>query len=251
MIGKLIKDLLTDRKTNVSELSRATQIPSTTIYSIIKRNNTTIDLEDLLKICRVLEVSPDYFFSAISSEDKTSLSSEEWQLLSRWRELDEHGKKLCELVISAELERLSENSLKSEPEKKTKIVPLFYTPAAAGYMSPAFGEEYDDYEIPAESRADFAVKITGDSMEPYIADNSIVLVERDLRGIRDGDVGIFCVDNDMFCKQYCEDPRGTVYLFSLNRDRSDADIAISKDSDSSVFCYGRVLLEKRPPLPNF
>ena len=41
--------------------------------------------------------------------------------------------------------------------------------------------------------------------------------------LRNGDVGIFCVDGDMLCKQYYRDRLGMVYLFSLNRRRSDAD----------------------------
>lgn len=54
-------------------------------------------------------------------------------------------------------------------------------------------------------------------MVPYIPDGSVVYVNRD--PLKAGDVGIFCVDGDIFCKQYYKDPAGTVYLFSLNRAR--------------------------------
>lgn len=54
-------------------------------------------------------------------------------------------------------------------------------------------------------------------MIPVIADGSVAYVNRD--PLRAGDVGIFCVDGDMFCKQYYKDPAGVVYLFSLNRAR--------------------------------
>lgn len=40
-------------------------------------------------------------------------------------------------------------------------------------------------------------------------------------------MGIFCVDGDIFCKQYYKDPAGTVYLFSLNRARADADVVLT------------------------
>ncbi len=53
------------------------------------------------------------------------------------------------------------------------------------------------------ARADFAVRIQGDSMEPYIHDESVVYVNRD--PLADGDVGIFCVDGAMLCKQYHRD----------------------------------------------
>jgi SOS-response transcriptional repressor LexA len=56
------------------------------------------------------------------------------------------------------------------------------------------------------------VKIDGDSMEPYIRSGSVALCRRG-EIIRDGDVGLFFVDGDMKCKQYCRDYAGNVHLF--------------------------------------
>ena len=53
----------------------------------------------------------------------------------------------------------------------------------------------------------------------------------------------------MKCKQYCEDTEGNIYLFSLNRARKDADSVISASSGITVFCFGRVLMPRRVPLP--
>ena len=106
-----------------------------------------------------------------------------------------------------------------QPEQQ-KIIPLYMTPAAAGYASPAFGDDYEDYAVAADSEADFAVRSTGDSMEPYSHDDSIVLV---IRGIVD--------------------------LFSLNRARKDADVTISASSGITICCFGKVLLKGKIPLP--
>jgi phage repressor protein C with HTH and peptisase S24 domain len=139
----------------------------------------------------------------------------------------------------------------STPETtETIYIREYLTPAAAGYASPAMGEDYvlipKDSNVPRE--ADFAVKISGDSMEPYIADGSRVYVKR-TNELDDGDVGVFFVNGDMKCKQYCEDNFGNIYLLSLNRERSDADTVVSASSGVTVFCFGKVLLQKRPPLP--
>ena len=67
--------------------------------------------------------------------------------------------------------------------------------------------------------------------------------------LRPGDVGIFCVDGDMLCKQYVRDKLGMVYLFSLNRARADADVVLPRDSGRSMVCFGRVLLASRPKMP--
>ena len=95
--------------------------------------------------------------------------------------------------------------------------------------------------------AEFAVRIQGDSMEPYIHDGSVAFVNRD--PLSNGDVGIFCVDGAMLCKQYVRDPLGIVYLFSLNRKRADADVVLPRDSGRSMVCFGRVLLASRPKAP--
>ena len=81
-------------------------------------------------------------------------------------------------------------------------------------------------------------------MEPYICDESVVYVNHD--PLRAGDVGIFCVDGDMLCKQYYRDPLGSVYLFSLNRRRSDADQVFTAGSGRSLTCFGRVMLRTLP-----
>ena len=77
-------------------------------------------------------------------------------------------------------------------------------------------------------------------MVPYIPDGSVVYVNRD--PLKAGDVGIFCVDGDIFCKQYYKDPAGTVYLFSLNRARADADVVLTAGSGRTLACFGRVIL---------
>ena len=92
------------------------------------------------------------------------------------------------------------------------------------------------------------MRIDGDSMEPYIKDGSVALCKRGAI-IHDGDVGLFFVDGDMKCKQYCQDSEGNVYLFSANRGRSDADVHISATSGITLLCFGKVLLDKSIPLP--
>lgn len=240
MIGSTIRDLLEQRGVTVSELARRTGVPAQTLYSIIKRDNMKIDFDVLLKLCRVLDVPVQTFYG---EDAPAAPDGRESAFLSRYRALDEHGKRLAELVVGEEYKRLGEET----PRTETRVIPLYYTPAAAGYASPALGEDYEDYEVPASSRADFAARIQGDSMEPWIPDGSVVLVRRE--GVRDGDVGLFFVDGNMKCKQYCRDNFGNTYLFSLNRARSDADMTVTASSGITLCCFGRVLLDRRPPLP--
>ena len=112
-------------------------------------------------------------------------------------------------------------------------------------------DDEDFTYIPADESvprgADFAVRIQGDSMEPYIHDESVVYVNRD--PLADGDVGIFCVDGAMLCKQYHRDALGMTYLFSLNRARADADVVLTSTGTRSLACFGRVMLPHRLAVP--
>ena len=109
-----------------------------------------------------------------------------------------------------------------------------------------FGEDFD--YIPVEGgvppAAEYAVRIQGDSMRPLIEDGDIVYVNHD--PLRSGDVGIFWVDGDMLCKQYHKDGAGIVYLFSLNRRRSDADVVLTPTSGRRLACFGRVMVHNQP-----
>ncbi len=135
------------------------------------------------------------------------------------------------------------------PAEITYIRHYLY-PAAAGYASPIEGEDYElvpvTENVPA--RADFCISISGDSMAPYIEDGSVVYVQRDA-SLEDFDVGVFFVDGDVLCKQYCTDSFGTLYLLSANPKREDANRVITRSSDSTVVCFGKVLLPRKLPKP--
>ncbi len=124
--------------------------------------------------------------------------------------------------------------------------------AAAGYAAPIEGEDYElipcGPEVPP--RADFCLELAGDSMEPYLHDGERVYVKRD-ESLRDFDVGIFFVDGDVYCKQWCVDYAGTTHLLSANPAREDASLHIPRDSGRSVICFGKVLLKHSPPPPSY
>lgn len=251
MIGTTLKRFLQERNMNVNELSRRTGISAQTLYSIIKRDGMKIDFDMLLKICEGLDVPVEVFYEACGGKSVSARlpDMEEWDLVRSYRELDDHGKRLTHLVMAAERVRIQETAAPVAPaQERTKVIPIYRTPAAAGYASPAFGEDYDDYVVREDSPADFAFRIRGDSMEPYIPDGSIQLAKRGAI-IYDGDIGLFFADGDMKCKQYCQDYHGNVHLFSLNRDRADADVHIPASAGITLMCFGKVLLSERIPLP--
>ena len=105
-----------------------------------------------------------------------------------------------------------------------------------------------DSSIPDD--ADFAVKIQGNSMYPYIKDGDTVYVKK-CTEISIGDVGIFCVDGAVYCKQYYIDNNRNLTLVSANPDLKYTNIFTGSDSSSDVRCYGKVILGYQIELPKY
>lgn len=186
------------------------------------------------------------------SKKAPSVSDEAMNLAQDYDNLDNWGRQAVRELADTELSRMEDESrfmAESTPEEEPRVINLYLEPSAAGIATPTFGVDFEPYTLQPDDPkgASFAVRIQGDSMEPYFPDGSMVFVNHD--PMADGDIGIFCVDGGTVCKQYHRDPMGMVYLFSLNRKRDDADICIPTSSNHSLICQGRVITKRRFPIP--
>ena len=166
--------------------------------------------------------------------------------------LDRYGRAAVRAVLDAERQRLEEQEALAalDPDRDRKVINLYVEPSAAGIAAPVAGTDYEPYELREDDPvgAAYAVRIQGDSMEPWFPDGSVAFVNHD--ALRDGDIGIFCVDGGTVCKQYHYDPvLGMTYLFSLNRKREDADVILTRSSGQTLVCQGRVMTTRRFRLP--
>lgn len=201
----------------------------------------------LLRLFDCLETDPNTLFQDSFQAGVQVLSRSEWQFLEQYRGLSSLGRETVRSVVEA-LCAYRDDLEAGKPDQEPRLIPLYRSPAAAGYAAPVFGEDFDYIPVTDDvpQAAEFAVRIQGDSMAPFIADGSVAYVNRD--PLKAGDVGVFCVDGDILCKQYYKDPAGIVYLFSLNRARADADVVFGPSSGRTLACFGRVILHA-PPLP--
>lgn len=201
--------------------------------------------EVLLRLFDALHVDPNYLYRDSFRAAGFSCSDEEKRLLEKYRGLSMTGRRTVHALVDS-LSQWQTELQSEQPATEPRLIPLYFSPAAAGYAAPAFGEDYELIAVTGDvpPGAELAVRIQGDSMEPLIADGSVVYVNHD--PLQNGDVGIFCVDGDMLCKQYYKDPLGMVYLFSLNRRRADADVIFSRGSGRSLTCFGRVIMHAQP-----
>ena len=221
-------------------------------------------LQKIILLCKAFGVSTDCLlgvsinYSTESSMYNLLLTTSEKVMLNNYRSLDKHGKCVVETVCELEKKRIIDSAHSDDnvplikKKNQTKIIPKYLTPIAAGYSVPIDEDETEMIRIDSSAYpdADFAVEISGNSMFPYIEDGDIVYAKR-TNEIEIGDVGVFCVDGAMYCKQYYIDRRGNLTLVSANPELKDSNIELSFDSGSTIVCYGKVLLGKKIPFPKY
>ena len=143
--------------------------------------------EVLLRLFDALEAEPNYLYRGSYRAASGGHSDEERRLLAKYRDLPLSGRQTVHTLVDA-LGVMVEEAHRLRPLQERRTIPLYQSPAAAGFAAPVFGEDYT--LIPVEGDvpmgAELAVRIQGDSMTPYIADGSIVYVNHD--PLQNGDV---------------------------------------------------------------
>lgn len=117
-IGDKLQELIMKRKTNVSELAQRASVSPSTLYSIIKRNNTKADIDVLIRISTILGVSVDYFSDEPQTViNKTSLlpfSEHEETLIKKYRQLDADGKEDVDDYVDMKLAKIQRKAEEEE-----------------------------------------------------------------------------------------------------------------------------------------
>ena len=189
-----------------------------------------------------------------TNKKKTPLySSEALRVAKDYDGLDRWGKQVVRSVIDDEMERCEDEARfleeTNEPDEP-RVINLFDEGSAAGLALGQTGQGCQPYTLKPDDPqgAAYAIRVDGGSMEPDFPDGSIAFVNHD--EMRDGDIGVFCVDGATVIKQWHYDKfMGITYLFSLNRKRADADVVFTPGSGRSLVWQGRVITKKRYDVP--
>lgn len=147
-----------------------------------------------------------------------------------------------EAIVKAIKEEFSEDDVDNNEEDITSsqnVIPLYNMAACAGDGLFTEGTiESTDY--PTDNpEADYAVKISGKSMEPTILDGDIVLVKK-TQELKNNDIGIFNVDGNTMCKRYLRHGKGE----KLVPDNKSGEFEeIKKSTVENCIIQGKVLIE--------
>ena len=118
-----------------------------------------------------------------------------------------------------------------------RLLRLYDIPVSAGTGNFLDDSSYEMIEAPSyvPVAVDFALRLSGDSMEPLLQDGQVIWVkEQEL--LDSGDIGVFTYSDDVYCKKLIADG-ARAYLRSLNPGYEDIEIK----EDFGFSTIGRVV----------
>ena len=197
--------------------------------SLWENNKNRPDFDKLIKLCEILNVSADEILGLKIDSNRPTL--EEVERNRKIRVLDEHGLEMVDFVVDKEYARVT-----AKAKKKARILKVdwYSVPASAGtgtFLDSETPESILVYDSSEAEEADFALSISGDSMEPEFHDGDKVFV-KEQKTVEEGEIGIFIINGDAFIKEL-----GRNCLISLNSKYKPIPLL----ADDSVYCCGKVL----------
>lgn len=235
-----IKALKNRRGMTTKELSERSGIPLGTLNKLL----AGIVEEPKLSVASSLAAALGTTLGALVGETPdTPAADDERKLLLDYRATDEYGKALVRKVAEMESGRTADGSEMNEDknlrvgesESATIItLPLYLMPSSAGtgiFLEGTATESIDVRATFATEQADFAVRVSGKSMEPRFKHGDVLLVHQQNQ-VLFGELGIFVADGEGYFKRFMGDR-----LHSLNPEYPD--IPLGRFDD--FMCCGKVV----------
>lgn len=252
-----IKQLKSKQKMTNEQLSERSGIPLGTLSKVLAGMSDSPKLSTLVAICNALDCSVEYIVSGIpENTNNYTLDQDEIHFVESYRTLDEWGKHAMQALLREETARVSAMGQgEATPSEGARIlapisggryaslgrartgkrsISLYELPVSAGvgvYLDEARSESISIPNNDKTADADYALRISGNSMEPKYHDGDVLLVQES-ESVEVGELGIFLLDGCGFFKTY-----GGDRLLSFNPAYGPI---LLKDFES-VQCKGRVI----------
>ena len=253
-----IRQLANQKEVSLTKIERALGFGNGTIGKWIKQSPSC---EKIKLVADYLNTSTDYLIYG-GSISVNPLDKDEKELLNYYKELDERDKgsilgkaeglaeaaRRQKALAAAPIKKAKPKAVKmpepeptDEPEDENETeyeeeyfeIPLAELPASAGTGIYLDSGQTETIKVAANEKTrqtDFAVKVSGDSMEPRYYSGDIVLVRDE--PVRIGEIGIFVYEGEGYIKKL-----GDGCLISLNPKYPNIQI----ENPDSLFCQGRVI----------
>lgn len=169
-----------------------------------------------------------------------TLYPEEKDHINKYRSLDDTGKDHVDTILDWETARVQQLQKKDATvidfhSTTDSHLVSYYRSASAGSGVFILGNEGSEQiaipDTPENKLVDYAIGVSGHSMEPDYHDGDIVLVSQRVE-MHPGDVGIFIINNDAYIKEY-----GETELLSRNPNSPNIKVA----EYDNIVCMGKVI----------
>lgn len=212
-INNVIINELKQKKLTQKQLAEYIKIPASTINNWLKLERS-IPAEYIIPISEFLNITPEYLLTGINllNKDRKKIIVNEKNISDIFMILsDKHKERIYERIetyLELEEYQLYENSnitylddYKKRPFKDFAITMSGLTAAGQAIMYPDLYSFSDIVEVPQGIRADFALTVKGDSMEPQIQNGSIIYVKK-TEYVENGTISIIELDGAVTCKKF-------------------------------------------------
>lgn len=235
-ISQRIREALSLRNMRQSELVEKTGITKSALSCYIsgkyepKQNNIYL-MAKSLDVNEAWLMGLDVPMERVFPNKTSEITPDEFEkIVKPYRELDERGKDIIDAILKIE----HENSNYPVPEpKQVRYVNYYYRLASAGTGQIIFDtpptKSIPIPDITEYKDVDYAIGVSGDSMEPVYSDGDTLLVHV-TNTIEIGEIGIFQVDGQCYVKKL-----GEKELISVNEERDNIPL------NESATCMGRVV----------
>lgn len=218
-IIKNINQIKKSKKITNETISEKSGIALGTINKLFAGNTSDPKISTIIQLASAFDCSIDELVYGEITPNK-----EEQDLVEKYRKLDEKGKNTVIYILNNEYERSKSSQnyeffhVDTSNFIKLKLFDIAVSAGTGSYLSS------DDYSIinvsnsPLTKKADYAVRVYGDSMNPKYENGDLLLVSTK-EEIHTGDLGIFLLDGESYFKKL-----SPTSLVSLNPKYKEIDI---------------------------
>ena len=232
-LGKRLRQARTNKKMTQKQLADKIGAKHNSV-SDWENDKNKPDPNTIQYICGALDISIDYLFPDVAA-NRPSFSLQEESLVKKYRTLDGYGKEAVDTLLEIEYKRCAAPEL-PQKEEEENIIELDFPYQAASAGIGDFADDISHEKLAVRltektRRADYLMRVNGDSMEPKYQDGDILLVHEQ-PAVEVGETGIFIVNGDRLVKQ-----QGAGELISLNPQYPNIPVC----ETDSVYCKGKVI----------
>lgn len=213
---KHLKHLMELKSGSVKAFSNDIGLAYTTVRSILERGVFNAKVDNVIKICKGLNIKPENLMEVDDTLVSNSLTTLLQLTPPRQHNVLDFANHQLELQNSTTDNVIDLDTYRNDNTTSTNV---------NGYVSAGTGEQIFDepiFKVNVKGYIpphDIALQVNGNSMEPVFNDKEIIFVEKS-NDIKNGQIGVFIINGEAYVKKvHVEEDRLT--LISLNKDYRD------------------------------